>query len=159
MKTWLQGSNQQPNASRMFRRPRIMLRKSIVGHYLKYCVFVNEHPSSGTGNQVPVRLNSQGRWEPLYSFSMSAFSETQFAQRRSSPLLSTEPERLFLFCLTLSKKREVFPESRIIYSRDQKASHPENFFLMQLCRCHSIDMSKERELGKITWMSLIIQHD
>lgn len=86
-------------------------------------------------------------------------TETQSAQRRSSPLVSTEPERLFLFCLTLSKKREVFPKSRIIYSRDQKASRPENFFLMQLCRCHSIDMSKERELGKITWMSLIIQHD
>lgn len=45
-----------------------MLRESIVGHYLKYCVFVNEHPSSGTGNQFPVGLNSQGRWELLYPF-------------------------------------------------------------------------------------------
>lgn len=36
-----------------------MLRESIVGHYLKYCVFFNENPSSGTGNQFPVGLNSQ----------------------------------------------------------------------------------------------------
>lgn len=105
-----------------------MLREGIAGHCLQHCVFVNEQPSSGTGNQFPVGLNSQGRWEPLYSSGMSVFSETQSAQRRSAPLVSTEPERLFLFCLTLSKKREVFPESRIIYSRDQKASHPENFF-------------------------------
>lgn len=105
---------------------------------------------------IPSGIKQPREREPLYSFGMSAFSETQSAQRRSSPLPS---ERLFLFCLTISKKREVLPESRIIYSWDQKASRPENFFLMQLCRCHSIDMSKERELGKITWMSLIIQHD
>lgn len=107
----------------------------------------------------PQDLNYQGRWELLCLFIMSAFSETQSAQKRSSPLVSTKPERLFLFCLTLPKKREVFPESRIIYSRDQKAPCSENFLLMQLCRCHSTDMSKERTLGKITWMSSIIQHD
>lgn len=35
-------------------RPGIaMLGESIVGHYLTYYVFVNDHPSSGIGNQFP----------------------------------------------------------------------------------------------------------
>lgn len=56
------GLYQQPNSSRRFRRPGIvMLREGIVGHCLQRCVFVNEQPSSGTGNQFPVGLNSQGR--------------------------------------------------------------------------------------------------
>lgn len=94
----------------------------------------------------------------LFTCHVCALREAVCTQRRSSPLVSTKPERLFLICLALKKKKEL-PESRIIHNRDQKASCPEKFLLMQLCRCHSTDMSKERKFGKITWMSLIIQHD
>jgi len=136
-----------------------MLGESFPGHYLKHCIFVNNHPSPGVGNQLPKRFKQSGETGTTVLTPPVCVSETQSAQRRPSPLISTKPERLFLFCLSLPKKRAAFPESRIIYSRDQKAPCPENSPLMQLCRCHSTDMSEERKLGKTTWMSLIIQHD
>ena len=136
-----------------------MLGESTVGHYLKYCVFVNGHPSSGMGNPFPAGFKQSGETVTTLLIRHVCIFRDAVCTKKVISCFHKARETVLILSDPSQKKREAFPKSRIIYSRDQKAPCPENFLLMQLCRCHSIDMSKERKLGKITWMSLIIQHD